>query len=295
MVSYERSKMERVPKFLLTLVMISAAGTMAARPAQVMDTKLEAMTLEAYSRYFQATDARVKKELARPGAFLYLDGLPSPRRLQILQQLKQGEIFMDRLETLDASGHRIDIPDGLIHHWIGAVFIPRASLKQAIELAQDYNHHQDIYQPEIVRSKLLSHNGNDFKIFYRVRKHKVITVTLDTEHEVRYFPVNATRWYDRSASTRIAEVENAGQPDEREKPVGHDAGFLWRINSWWRWEERDGGVYIECESVSLTRDIPTGLGWIIKPFVTSIPKESLQDTLGSTRSALLQVAMARKR
>lgn len=289
--------MKRLSIFLLTLalVMIWAVGTMAAKPPQVMDTELEAETLKAYSRYVQATEARVKKEMAHPGAFLYIDGLSPPFRIQVRQQLKQGEIFMDRLETLDASGRSIDIPDGLIHHWIGAVFIPRATVKQAIELAQDYNHHQDIYKPEVVRSKLLSHNGNDFKIFYRVRKHKVVTVTLDTEHDVRYFPVDATHWYDRSASTRIAEVENAGQPDEREKPVGHDAGFLWRIDSWWRWEERDGGVYVECESASLTRDIPTGFGWMIKPFVTSIPKESLEDTLGSTRSALLRVAMARKR
>ncbi len=287
--------MERLSKFLLTLVMIWAAGTMAARPPQVMDTELEAATLEVYSRYVQATEARVKKEIARPGAFLYIDGLPSPGYIQVRQQLKQGEIFMDRMETLDASGRIIDIPDGLIHHWIGAVFIPRASVKQAIELAEDYNHHQDIYKPEIVRSKLLSHNGNDFKIFYRVRKHKVITVTLNTEHDVRYFQVDAAHAHSRSSSTRITEVENADRPDEREKPVGYDAGFLWRIDSWWRWEERDGGVYVECESISLTRDIPTGFGWMIKPFVTSIPKESLEETLGSTRSALLRVAMAPKR
>jgi hypothetical protein len=115
----------------------------------------------------------------------------------------------------------------------------------------------------------------------------VITVTLDTEHEVNFSPVDATHEYSRSTSTRIAEVERAGQPDEKEKPVGTDGGFLWRIDSWWRWEERDGGLYIECESVSLTRDIPTGLGWMIGPFVTSIPKESLQNTMNSTRSALL--------
>ena len=287
--------MERLSKFLPTLVMVCAVGTMAAKPPQVMDTDLEPGTLEAYSRYVQATEARVKKEMARPGAFLYIDGLPSSDSIQVRQELKQSEIFMDRLETLDSSGHRINIPDGLIHHWIGAIFVPRTTVKQAIELAQDYNHHQDIYKPEVVRSKLLSRDGNDFKIFYRIRKHKVITVTLNTEHDVRYFQVDAAHAYSRSASTRIAEVENAGEPNESEKPVGHDGGFLWRIDSWWRWEEKDGGVYVECESVSLTRDIPTGLGWLIRPFVTSIPKESLEDTLGSTRSALLRVILVRKK
>ena len=102
---------------------------------------------------------------------------------------------------------------------------------------------------------------------------------------MRYFPLDATHCYSRSVATRIAEVVNPAQPDEHEKPVGHDGGFLWRLNSYWRFEEKDGGVYVEVESISLTRDIPMGLGWLIKPFVTSIPRESLQMTLGSTRSA----------
>ena len=133
---------------------------------------------------------------------------------------------------------------------------------------------------------MLSRQGNDFKIYYRLRKKKIITVTLNTNHDVYYFPVDSRRWYSRSYSTRIAEVANADTPNEHEKPLGHDGGFLWRINSYWKFEEKDGGVYIECESFSLTRDIPAGLGWLIKPFITSIPKESLEMTMGSTRAAL---------
>ena len=151
---------------------------------------------------------------------------------------------------------------------------------------EDYNHHQDVYRPEVVRSRLLSRQDSDFKIFYRLRKKKVITVTLDTNHDVHYFPVDSKHWYSRSYSTRIAEVVGADTPDEREKPVGQDGGFLWRINSYWKFEEKDGGVYIECESISLTRDIPRGLGWLIKPFVTGIPKDSLLMTMDSTRAAL---------
>ena len=104
-------------------------------------------------------------------------------------------------------------PDGLIHHWMGAVFIPGATVAQVLALAQDYNHHQDYYKPEVVRSRLVSRNGNDFKIFYRLRKKKVITVTLNTDHDVHYFPLSSTRAYSRSYSTRIAQVENADQPD----------------------------------------------------------------------------------
>jgi hypothetical protein len=201
---------------------------------------------------------------------------------------------MDRLNTLDESGHVIEAPDALIHHWIGDIFVPHVTIKDAVQLAQDYAHHQDVYKPELIRSKLIRHDGNDFKIYYRLRKHKVITVTLNSDHDVHYYPLDPEHEWSRSASTRIAEVVDADQPGEHEKPVGQDGGFLWRIDSWWRWEARDGGVYVECESVSLTRDIPTGLGWLVGPFVTSIPKESLQNTMGSTRSALLRMVASRK-
>jgi len=266
--------------FLLSLELLAPQGP------EVMSADLKPQTLEAFARYVQATESRIQQELARPGAFLYLEGLPEPRHSQALAAVKRGEIYMERLQALDASGREIKAPDGIIHHWMGAAFIPGANLRATLELVKDYNHHQDIYKPEVVRSRLVSRAGNDFKIYYRLRKKKVITVTLNTDHDVHYFPVDATHCYSQSVATRIAEVADADQPSEHEKPIGHDSGFLWRMNSYWRFEEKDGGVYVECESVSLTRDIPTGLGWLIRPFITGIPKESLLMTMGSTRSAL---------
>jgi hypothetical protein len=193
---------------------------------------------------------------------------------------------MERLQTHEASGSVIEAPDGLIHHWIGAVFVRHANLQQVVALVQDYDHHQDIYKPTVARSKLISRDGNNFKMFYRLREKKIITVTLDTNHDVQYFPLDSTHCRSRSVSTRIAEVANADQSGEYEKPVGQDGGFLWRMNSYWRFEQKDGGVYVESESISLTRDIPIGLGWLIKPFVSSIPRESLLFTLSATRSAV---------
>jgi hypothetical protein len=270
-------------KWLTILLAIEILGT---QTPEAMSAELRPKTVEAFDRYVQLTEARINGEVAQTEKFLYVDGLSPARRSQVLAALKRGEIFMERLQTLDASGQKIEAPEAIIHHWLGAVFVPGANLQQTIALVQDYNRHQDIYKPEVVRSRLLTHQGNDFTIYYRLRKKKVITITLNTNHDVHYFPVDSTRWYSRSYSTRIAEVENADTPNEREKPIGHDGGFLWRINSYWKFEEKDGGVYVECESISLTRDIPTGLGWLIMPFVTSIPKESLEMTMGSTRGAL---------
>jgi hypothetical protein len=115
---------------------------------------------------------------------------------------------------------------------------------------------------------------------------KVLTVVLNTEHEAHYVRPAPDRAYSRIVSTRIAEVENPGTPAEREKPIGKDGGYMWRLNTYWRFLERDGGTYIQCESISLTRGIPFGFGWVVGPFVTSIPRESLTFTLERTRTTL---------
>src|SRR5690349_19903924 len=136
-------------KIPCVLAVLGAAWMMAANPPDSMTAELTRPTVEAYSRYVQATEARVKMEMSRPKEFLYVDGLQSSRRAEIEQQLKNGDIFMDRLETLDPSHHDISIPGGLVHHWIGDVFVPGITIRQAVELAQDYAHHQDIYRPEL--------------------------------------------------------------------------------------------------------------------------------------------------
>ena len=268
------------------LAILLALQIPAAPPGEVTNVELQPATVQAFNRYVQLTEARIDGEVSAPEKFLYLDRLPPESRPQALAALQRGEVLMERLRTTDRSGRAIEAPGGLIHHWLSVVFVPGATLQQTLTLMEDYNHHQDVYRPEVVRSRLISRQDNDFKIFYRLRKKKVITVTLDTNHDVHYFPVDSKHWYSRSYSTRIAEVVDADTPSEREKTPGHDAGFLWRMNSYWKFEEKDGGVYIECESISLTRDIPRGLGWLIKPFVTGIPKDSLQMTMDSTRSAL---------
>jgi hypothetical protein len=250
-------------------------------------TELKPGTLEGYERYVQAAEARITKEEDDPPDFLYIDRLGAPEHDEIQASLKRGEVFITPLKTQDASG-QIEVPGGLIHDWLGVIFIRGASLRQTIELLQDYNHHQDYFKPEVIGSRLVSRQGNNFKIFLRFREKKVITVVLDTEHEVRYTPVDSTHWYSRSFTTRIAQVADPGKPDEHELPVGDDGGYLWRMNTYWEFEERDGGVYVQCESISLTRDIPRGLGWMLEPFVTSIPRESLQDTLANLRTAVLE-------
>jgi hypothetical protein len=235
--------------------------------------ELRPKTLEAFDKYIRQTEER----LASRADFLWAD--ESPDRLR---RARQGEVvvapFGKKPET--------SVPSGLIHDWVGTVFIPGATLERTLAMVQDYNRHKNIYKPEVLDSRLLSRDGDDFRIYLRLLKKKVITVVLNTEHDVKYSKVDATKWRSVSRTTKIAEVENAGTPDEREKPPGTGEGFLWRLNSYWRFVERDGGVWVECQAVSLTRDIPTGLGWLIDPIIRNLPKESLENTLRATRAAL---------
>jgi hypothetical protein len=247
--------------------------------------QLAPSTIEAFSRYVRLTEARNDDELKRGTGLLWVDGLAGDARAQAYEELRRGEVKMRRLETLQ-DGATIRCPGGMIHHWVGLAFIPGAKLQDVLGVLEDYNQHAVYYAPDVERSKIESRDGDHFRVFMRFRRHKVVTVVLDTEHEVRYFRDSETRAHSRSSAVRIAQVENAGKSDEREKTPGEDDGFLWRMETWWRTIEADGGVYVQSEVVSLTRDIPAGLAWLIGPFVTSIPKESLAFTLEATRKAV---------
>jgi hypothetical protein len=231
------------------------------------------------------TEGRNEEELRRATNLLWVDELPPEKRAEAYAALKSGEVRMQKMETLE-SGKPIPCPHGMIHHWIGVVFVPGAKLEDVLRVLEDYDKHSVYYAPDVERSRVESRDGDHFRFFLRFRRHKVITVVLNTEHEVQYFHDAPGRAHSRSSAVHIAEVENAGKSDEREKTPGDDGGFMWRMETWWRMEERDGGVYLQSEVASLTRDIPPGLGWIIAPFVTGIPKESLTFTLEATCKAV---------
>jgi hypothetical protein len=270
--------------FLAAAVLQSAAGNFA-QAGEPEPAQLKPKTLEAFDRYVKLTEARNVEELKRGTNLLWIDGLPQQQRAEAYEALKRGEVKMKKLETLDG-GKPIACPSGIIHHWVGVVFLPGAKLEDVLGMLEDYDKHYVYYGPDVERSKIESRNGDHFRVFLEFRRHKVITVVLNTEHEIEYFHDGPERAHSRSSAVRIAEVENPGKSDEREKTPGDDGGFLWRMETWWSMEERDGGVYVQSEVVSLTRDIPVVLKWMIEPFVTSIPKETLTATLVATRKAV---------
>jgi hypothetical protein len=266
---------------------------LAARPAGATDLKPK--TAEAFDHYVGIAEAQIDAQLSQGQPYLWVERLPADRKAAADARLRAGQVVIERLDATGKSGGEkpVSVPDGMIHHWIGTVFIPGATLQQTLALEEDYDHQQEYFRPDVMRSRILRHDGNDFTIELRLYQKKVITTVLDTEHEVHYTLVDATHAWSRSRTIRIQEVDEAGEPSEHLEPVGQDRGLLWRMNTYWRFEEKDGGTYVECQSISLTRDIPTGLGWLIASYVNSVPRESLTFTLETTRAAVLQRIAAR--
>jgi len=268
---------------LVALFCGTAAQSAAAGPGDL--PKLKAETAAAFSRYVALTEERNATELKSGAPFLWPDGLAEDERRSAYESLRAGATRIEKRHTLNAGGE-IHCPNGLIHHWEAIAFIKGVKVDDVLRVLEDYDHHSEYYKPDVEQSKTLQHDGNHYQAFLRFRRHKVITVVLNTTHDVNYFHDSPQRAHSRSSAIKIAEVENAGKPGEKTKSAGDDGGFLWRMETWWRMEERDGGVYIQSEVVSLTRDIPTGLGWMIGAFVNGIPRETLAFTMEATRKAV---------
>ena len=278
-------RMGRRASHLVRLVafFLGLAGT---APELSRAERLQPKTVSAFEQYVQFKEACMNKEIRDGKPFLEIDGLPSAARGRAYADLKQGQIIIQRSDEC-GSRDRTGIPGGLIHDWTGIVFVPGVSLSQVLVMLQDYDHDVEYYKPDVLRSKLVARSGDDFQIYLRLKKVKVVAVVLDTEYAVHYAHLDAAHSYSLSYSTRIEEVENAGGPQERDRPVGDDHGFLWRLYSYWRFYQADNGVYLQCNVLSLTRDVPTGLGWLVQPFIENVPRESLRFTLNATRKALV--------
>lgn len=252
---------------------IVIAAVVAAEETDSLRTE----TASAFQAYVKKREAEMDARRIRGGRFLWADDDADRKSM-----VKSGDIAIEAFSGKGA----IEVKGGMIHDWIGAGFMPGTTLDKVVAMVQNYDNHKNIYQPEVIDSKLRGKSGNRYKVHLRLLKKKVITVVLNTEHDVEYFPLGPKRTHSRSYATRIAEVDEPGTAREKERPPSESHGFLWRLNSYWRFEERDGGVYIECEAISLTRGVPFGLGMVVMPIVRDLPRESLRRTLEATRDGL---------
>ncbi|MEP7308641.1 MAG: GtrA family protein [Acidobacteriota bacterium] len=260
---------------LVVVAMLSAGGGAHA-------AELSPDAAAAFDRNVRLVEARLDDERARKAPFLWIDRLPEAARRETGARLARAEVVVEKLPASPGSSW----PGALFHHWMATSLVGGASLDRVVQLMQDYDRYSEVYRPTVRRSTLIAHDGDTFTAALQLFTKKVISVVLNTEQRVAYLSVSPTRMQVRSMSTRIAEVRDPGKAGEREVPIGLDSGFLWRFNNYCALEQQPVGTFVQCETLSLTRDTPTGLGWLIGPFVTSIPRESLEFTLTAMRTSL---------
>lgn len=250
------------------------AAVMTAGEERLSAAELTPEALSGWQRYATAVEQRRGRELEGGRTFLVLDTVrdSADERRRILA----GDRIVRSMDAVDASNRSIDVPNALVHHWRGAVFLRGATLGSLLSKLEN-----EAPPPggEVLRSAVLARAPQFIKVFLRIERSKVVTVVLDTEHDVRFTRTSPTRASSVSLATRIVEVENPGTPGERALPAGDDRGFLWRLNAYWRYEAVPGGVIAECESISLSRRVPFGLQTIASPIIGGVAKESMERAL----------------
>jgi putative flippase GtrA len=235
-------------------------------------------TLAAWRAYEAGNDARYRAASSASSDQFFVhdrDGLEPGWRESVLR----GGQSVVKIDVAPVS-------DGKIHHWVGAIFVPGVTVQAVLErLEQRAGQESNSYE-DVLASRLIERDGDRVRVFMKLRRTSVITVTYNTEHAVEYKRLTPTRASARSVATKIVELGDAGTPREREKPPSDDSGFLWRLNAYWRYAAVPGGVIVECESVSLSRPVPLLVRPIANPMVDRIARESLNRTLLSLRTML---------
>jgi hypothetical protein len=283
------SRRKPIPRIQISMRLLVTFAAMAALSVVAAAFELKPKSLAAFERYVQLTEARMNTEIAGTAPFLWLDRQTEKERAKAWGTLKKGEVVVAKLETRDGKKD-IDVPDAMIHHWVGTVLLTGATLPRAIEFVQAYDQYPARFGPTIQRARVLKHDGDRFEVAMRTWTKKVITVVIDADYVVDYRTVNPARIWTKSVATNVKEIQSAGEPGEKAVPGDSAGGYLWRLNNYCAFEERPEGTLEQCESISLTREPPFGLGWVVKPFITGIPRETLEFTLGRVRSGLMAAA-----
>jgi len=278
-VSTTMRSLDRVRIVAAAFVVLTASMASSARAAE-----LKPVTLQAWDRYVASTESRIDRELADPNRFLAVDFQGGTRSPDVRRELMAGAIVVEPVASTDKSGAEIEVPSGSIHHWRGYVYIPNANVDDLVTAVRDPEARRAHHQQDVLVARVLSRDNDSLRLYLKLQRSAIVTVAYNTEHLVHYSRYTPDRASSRSIATRIAEIEDLGKPSEHELPVGHDRGFMWRLNSYWRYQAAPGGVIVELESVTLSRELPWGLRTLVRPIVNLIARESMERTLAAMRA-----------
>ena len=261
-----------------TQSLVAIAVFAAFSPAQAFSADLRPEAIQAWQEYITAAETRNQTHLAPGGSFLSIDAIPGETA-----NLRRGDITVSPA----APDVPLKVPTGLIHDWTGAIFIPNTSLSDVIRVVRDYDQYGTVYHPAVVSSKSLDRSEwEDQFSMVVMNKSFFARRAFDSDYRSTFTRLDDKRWYSTSESTRVQEISDYGSPFQCTLPEGHGTGFIWRLYSAARYEERDGGVYIELEAIALSRDIPGALRWLVDPIVRRVSRSSIVTSLQQTAEAI---------
>lgn len=243
-------------------------------------TELKPATVKAFDQYVRKAELRITDSLKPGSSFLWVDGLSTGDRSADYARLRNGEILVHSF----AAG--LNVPGGMIHDWLGVAFFPDTTLDQTLAQTQNYDAYAQIYSPEVARAKILNHDDSDFTVSLRLQNKSVVTTVFDVLENIRYFRLSPAREYSRGQAIQISEVEDRDNSRAGADPSKSGHGYLWRLSDYSWFEQTPKGVYMQIEVIALSRNIPWGLGWLLRPFVIKLPRKTLTFTLVRTRASV---------
>jgi|SRR5580700_8709368 hypothetical protein len=254
---------------------IALAALLLPMRAAAADLKPE--TVQAWEAYLQAAKARIQERLADGTSFLSIDAEHAAAKL------RQGEIIVSPARP----NVPVKVRSGLIHDWTGAIFIPNASIGDVMRVVRDYDHYRAIYHPNVVGSKPLEIGETEDRFSIVIMNKSFFAKgALDSDYRSIFVRIDDQHWYSTSETTRVQEVADYGAASQYLLPEEHGKGIIWKLYSFARFEERDGGVYIELEAIALSRDIPAALHLVVDPVVRRVSRSSLETSLQQTADAV---------
>ena len=180
------------------------------------------------------------------------------------------------------------VPSGLVHDWIGTAFIPNATITQVLAAVRDYDRYKNIYRPGVVDSKLTeTTEQEDHFSMLLMNQAMFLKKAVEGQYHASYFRVDDQHWYSVAESTRVQEIVGYGSANQQLLPEGEGTGLIWRVRSITRYEQREGGVFIQLDAMVLSRDVPCALRWMVDPIVRRVSRESVQLSLQQTRDAVI--------
>lgn len=244
-------------------------------------------TLKSFDRYVSLTEQRITAERDGKSSLLWIDRQPDRDRSRLTDRLKRGETILAKLQTREG-GKDISVEDGLVHHWVATVLLAGVKIDRATAFVRDYARYPQVFAPLVTRASVTSHSDARDVVAMRTSVKKIVTVVMDGDYVIEYRQLSPSRFVSTTVATNLHQVSDEGLKTERREPADHTSGYLWRYRMYCALEERAEGTYNQCESLTLTREVPALVSWVVGPFVTGIPRDSLSLMVTAARTTLVK-------